>query len=338
MKRFAVLLLAVCACETVEHPQPTTAWSLGPAMPRPAVEAGVTIHGQRVVVAGGFDTGAAGGFDVTAEVDAFDISDKKWVRLPDAPVRWSHINLAAIADTVYLLGGLEGAPGAYVAHGESWRLDPGLDEWIPIQMVDTVDARGAAGVIATPGHLFLLGGASATGSVASCLQYDIATNRWSHLPDLPIAVAHPAVMQTSDGRLIVAGGLTGGVNDPATSPATDAVWSLQYADAGTGATWLPRTAVLSPDDPTPRGGCAYGTLLGTLVCAGGGGGADAHTATASYDPFLDQWTAREPMPEGRTGTTGAATSGRLFIPGGSASATLEPLDTLLIYTPLDTAP
>lgn len=338
MTRLAVLLLAVCACETVELPQPTTAWRLGPTMPRPAAEAGVTIHGQRVVVAGGFDTGAAGGFDVTAEVDAFDLGDNKWLRLPDAPVRWSHINLAAIADTVYLLGGLEGAPGAYVAHGDSWRLDPSTNKWIPIASMGDANARGAAGVIATPGHIFLLGGASATASLASCLSYEIATNHWTALPDLPDAVAHPAVMQTSDGRLIVAGGLTGGVADPATSPATGDVWSLQYADAGTGATWQPRTAVLSPDDPAPRAGCAYGTLLGTLVCAGGFGGAEAHTATATYDPFLDQWTAREPMPEGRTGSTGATTSGRLFIPGGSASAALEPLDTLLIYTPLDTAP
>ena len=303
-------------------------------MPRPAVEAGVTIFGQRVIVAGGFDSTT----DVTAEVDAFDIGDDKWVRLPDAPVRWSHINLAAIADTVYLLGGLEGAPGAYIAHGQSWRLDPGNDQWTPIQMISDADARGAAGVISSPGHIFLLGGATAAGSVASCLQYDVATNAWTHLPDLPVAVDHPAVMQTTDGRLIVAGGLTGGLADPATSPATSDVWSLQYANAGTGATWQPRASLLSLNDPAPRGGCAFGLVLGSLVCAGGGGGANAHTATSSYDPYLDQWTANTQMPEGRTGTTGAATTARLFIPGGSASAALEPLDTLLIYTPLNLAP
>jgi N-acetylneuraminic acid mutarotase len=330
VKRALVFLLAVCACGRADPTVPTTAWSDGPPMPRPAFEAGVTIFGQRVIVAGGFDSPT----DVTAEVDAFDIGDDKWVRLPDAPVRWSHINLAAIADTVYLLGGLEGAPGAYIAHGQSWRLDPGNDQWTPIQMISDADARGAAGVISSPGHIFLLGGATASGSVASCLQYDIATNAWTHLPDLPAAVAHPAVMQTTDGRLIVAGGLTGGL-DPA-SPATSDVWSLQYADAGTGATWQPRAPL---SDPDPRGGCAYGVVLGSLVCAGGGGGGTAaDTATSSYDPNLDRWTVNTEMPEGRTGTTGAATTARLFIPGGSASAALEPLDSLLIFTPLNLAP
>jgi hypothetical protein len=59
---------------------------------------------------------------------------------------------------------------------------------------------------------------------------------------------------------------------------------------------------------------------------------------ASYDPYLDVWTAGEAMPVERTGTQGAAAGGRLFVPGGAASAALEPTDTLYIYAPLDVAP
>lgn len=321
----------------MEHRPPASAWSFGPALPRLAAAAGETIFGQRVVVAGGFVTGADGGFATTAEVDVYDLSDDKWRRLPDAPAAWSFVNVGAIADTLYIVGGLEGAPGAYVAHGEAYRLDAATNRWLGIHPLDAADARGASGVLATPGHLFVLGGASATGSVASCLRYDIATDRWTHIPDLPEPLAYPAVMQTSDGRLIVAGGLTGGVADPAASPVSDRVYSLQIADANDGATWQVRAPVLSPDDPAPRAGCAFGTLLGTLICAGGAGGAQAHTAAASYDPSLNRWTAREPMPFARAAAPGAATGGRLFIPGGSLSAGLDPTNSFLIYTPLDTA-
>jgi hypothetical protein len=82
-------------------------------------------------------------------------------------------------------------------------------------------------------------------------------------------------------------------------------------------------------------------VLGELVCAGGQAGAapggTVESAVEGYDPYLDVWTVHEPMPVPRTGTAGIAVGGRLFVPGGAATAALEPTDTLYVYTPLDTA-
>jgi hypothetical protein len=94
----------------------------------------------------------------------------------------------------------------------------------------------------------------------------------------------------------------------------------------------------APGDPELRGGCAYGVVLGQLVCAGGEGGPGAHREVESYDPFLDVWQRDlEPMPVARTGTPGAAIGGRLFVPGGAATPAGDPSDTLYVYTPLATA-
>jgi len=200
--------LSACASEPGRPDAAVSAWSLGPTMPRKALEPGVAALGQQVVVAGGFDTSLRDGLDITARVDAFDTTDGTWGALPDAPVRWTHLNLASVGGTLYLLGGLDGVQ--YAARSEAFALDPLGHGWQPIMAMDPADARGAAGVVTAPGRIYLLGGASSTAALATCLEYDIAADRWTHLPELPAPRSHPAAMRMTDGTLIVAGGLASG--------------------------------------------------------------------------------------------------------------------------------
>jgi len=300
-------------------------------MPRRALEPGVAALGQQVVVAGGFDTSVREGLDITGRVDAFDTTDGTWGTLPDAPVRWTHPNLAAVGGTLYLLGGLEGVQ--YAARGEAFALDSLDHVWRPIAPMDPADARGASGVVTAPGRVYLLGGASSTAALATCLEYDITADRWTRLPDLPAPRSHPAAMRRADGTLIVAGDLASlDASDP-----RGEVWALPPPGAAS-RVWQPRAAMHQPADPDTRGGCAYGVVLGELVCAGGEGGQAARRVVESYDPYTDVWTAREAMPVERAGTQGAVVGGRLFVPGGSGTLAFEPTDTLYIYEPLDTAP
>ena len=298
-------------------------------MPRRALEPGVAALGQQLVVAGGLDTGAAEGLDITARVDAFDTADRVWRTLPDAPVRWTEMNLAVVGGTLYIAGGLEG-PGR-AARGDAFALDPLDPTWRPITPIDPGDARGASGVVTAPGRIYLLGGASSTAALATCLEYDIVSGQWTHLPDLPAPRARPAAMRWLDGMLIVVGGFE---SADALQP-RDEVWALPPPGA-TLRSWQPRTAM--PADRGTRGGCAYGVVLGELVCAGGEGSEAARDAVESYDPYADVWTVREAMPIERAGVQGAAVGGRLFVPGGATTLTPEPTDTLYIYAPLDTAP
>ena len=321
---------AACSSTVARPDAPASAWSLGPTMPRRALEPAVAVLGQQVVVAGGFDTSVSEGLDITARVDTFDVISGTWGALPPAPVQWTHGNLAAVGATLYLAGGLEGMP--YVARSEAFALDAVSQRWQPIAAMDPADARGGSGVVTAPGRIYLLGGASSTAALATCLEYDIAANRWTHLPDLPAPRAHPAAMRMSDGTLIVAGGLE---SVDASQPRGE-VWALPPPGAATRA-WQPRTAMHLPADPDLRGGCAYGFLLGELICAGGQAGQAAQKAVESYDPYTDTWTVREPMPIERAGTQGTGIGGRLFVPGGAATLALDPTDTLYIYAPLDTA-
>ena len=320
--------LAACARLPAQPDAPTSAWRLGPTMPRRALEPGIAALGQQVVVAGGFDTSLAEGLDITARIEIYDTTSSTWGTLPDAPVKWTHMNLAVVGDRLYIAGGLEGAQG--VAHGEGFVLDPIGNVWQPITPMDPADARGASGVVTAPGRIYLLGGASTTAAVATCLEYDTIAGTWNHLPDLPAPRSHPAAMRMLDGTLIVAGGLA---SLDASAPQGE-VWALPPPGVAS-RTWQPRAAMQLPTDPALRSGCAYGVVLGGLVCAGGEGGQAASPIVESYDPYLDMWTPEESMPVARAGVQGAALGGRLFVPGGAATPTLDPTDTLYIYTPLD---
>ncbi|MEO7733825.1 MAG: kelch repeat-containing protein [Kofleriaceae bacterium] len=324
----SLALVGLGACDSSTHrpDAPSSAWSVT-TMPRKALEPGVAALGQQVVVLGGFDTGARDGLDITARTDVFDVAEGTWSQLPDAPVRWTHINLAVVGTTLYLVGGLEGSQ--FVARGESFALDPIARSWGTRAAMPPGDERGAAGVVTAAGRIYLLGGASTTDALATCLEYDIVADTWSALPDLPAPRSHPAAMRMTDGTLIVAGGL----ETLDSSRPRGEVWALSPPGAAN-RVWQARTPV--PSDL--RGGCAYGVVLGELVCAGGESGIDARNVVQSYDPYLDQWTPREAMPADRAGTQGASVGARLFIPGGAQRLVFEPTDTLYIYTPLDTAP
>ena len=316
---FALLVLAGCPDSTPPGDGPAAPWTIGPELPGRRLEPGVTAFGTRMVVAGGFATGLTEGISITHEVLVFDTFDGTWTQLPDAPADLTHINLGASGSTLFLLGGLEGT--SFTARGEAWKLEDGADAWEPIAPLPV--PRGAAGVVSSPPHVFLLGGASTTAALASCLDYNLLTGEWTALPDLPTARSHPAAMRMEDGTLVVAGGLA---TLDATAPLSD-VWVLPL-----GATaWEQRRSM-----PTARGGCAYGAIYGNLICAGGESGRIALANVEGYDPVNDVWTLYPDLPEPRAGTQAAAIGQLLYVPGGARELVFEPLSSLFVFSLLDT--
>ncbi len=301
------------------RPEP---WTEGTELPGPRLEAGVAALGQRLVVVGGFDQNVAQGLRITMDVTMFDPVMRTWSALHPAPVAWTHANLAGSSATIYMLGGHE--TQQFTAKGEAYALDVDTPtpQWRQLRSLPAGQERGASGIISAPPHIYLIGGASTTAALATCLDYDFSTDTWSMLPDLPAPRSHPAVMRMSDGTLIAAGGLA----TLDASSATAEVWALPPGASA----WQPRAPM-----PAPRAGCAHGTVLGQLVCAGGERGMAALTTTESYDPVGDTWTALPSMPEARAGTRGAVIANRLYIPGGSASLRFEPTNQLYVFSLLD---
>lgn len=323
----ALTLVFTGALAACSDPGPTgladSPWSTGPELPTPRLESGITALGQRIIVLGGFDQSAAQGLRITTEAVSLDLQTEKWSQLPDAPVAWTHSNVSGASSTLYLLGGLDTT--SFVARGESFALD--LDrpapQWRPIAPMPAGMERGAAAVVSMPPHIYLLGGASTSDALATCLDYDFSSDSWSMLPDLPMPRSHAAAMRRDDGTLIIAGGLS---SLDASRPLGDA-WALPLNATA----WVPIAPMRRA-----RGGCAYGTLFDHLICAGGEAGTGAVETVETYDPNKDTWTTQEDMPEPRAGTRGAVVGGRLYVPGGASALQFEPTTSLYVFTFLDT--
>lgn len=374
-RRAVVLVLAACSSAPAKPDAPTSAWSKGPPLPLPRIEAGVAAMGQMLIVVGGFDTGQSAGLDVTKQVDWLDTSmcpgtasQCAWNmagQLPDAPVARHHAQVAAIGTTLYLLGGLDGTPDAqnnYPARGDTYRLDT-LDlatGWEPLASMPAGLERGSAAVVVVPPRIDPFGGANATSALATNIYYDTSSDRWCPnpadpmhdacptgptVPDLPAPRSHPAAMRRVDGTFVVVGGLSGLTSDTDVADAHQLVAGATAWDVDGQNHPVAFTAM-----PQARGGCAYGVIQGQLVCAGGEAGTSALKVVESYDALVDPpptgqpspWTEDEMMPESTAGTQGAAIGVRLFVPGGSRTVpsltlSFEPTDTLYIFAPLDTA-
>jgi N-acetylneuraminic acid mutarotase len=322
---------------------------MGPVIPVPRLESGVTALGQSVVVVGGFDTDQQAGLDVTTRVDVFDTFTQTWSQLPDAPVARHHVQVAAIGTTLYLLGGLDGAADAmndFPARGDSYSIDIGdtTPAWKQLASMPAGYERGSAAVVIAPPRVYLFGGASTTDGIASNIFYDTTTDTWcrlgqpvdplnvctpqTQLPDLPAKRSHPAAMRRVDGTFVVVGGLSGLGADTAQSD----VYLLATDQQMSTGTWTSGLAM-----PVQRGGCAYGFILGKLICAGGEAASSALSYTQGYDPIEDMWTTYPMMPLSTAGALGAVVGERLYIPGGARQLIFEPTDTLLIFSPLDTS-
>ena len=325
----AALSSAGCGSDSIGPPDaPASPWSTTTPLPEPRLESGVAANGTQVVVIGGYSSSLEQGLAVSRQVLVLDTFAETWTPVtPEAPVAWTHASVATAAGSIFLLGGLD---QQLAAHGDAYVLDLGARVWEAMTPMPAGEERGAAAVVVYPPFVYLFGGSATVGALATNLAIDTSSSGptrrgvWSALPPLPAPRSHAAAMRMANGTFIVTGGFDG-----QGKPLAD---TLELAPNATA--W---TATRKPM-PTARGGCAYGVVLGELVCAGGETEAAALSVVEGYDPIRDVWMTYPPLPVPRAGIHGAVVGQRLFIPGGSESLRFEPTPDVFVFSPLDTLP
>ena len=274
-------------------------WTTLPAMPGGArQETGVVSVGGEVWVLGGID--AAGG--TVARVEIYDPRKGEWRRGPELPMPVHHANVAALDGTVYVAGFLTGR--SFAADGTVFALRPS-GTWERRRSMPEGTHRGASGVTVADGKLYVAGGFRGS-AVDDFSAYDPVVDRWSRLPDLPVATDH-LVAGTIDGIVYAAGGRGGDIR--LHRPRVDAY------DPAT-MRWSTRAPM-----PTSRAGAAGAVLDGRLYVFGGEGNRAEATGvfpeTESYDPDEDRWSTHAPMRVPRHGTGAAAVGPTIYVPGGA---------------------
>jgi N-acetylneuraminic acid mutarotase len=214
---------------------------------------------------------------------------------------------AALVVTVSACGGGGSGPTATLPPTQTptptpTATQPDLGTWTPLTSMND-PARQEHGVALLDGRIYVAGGHPGDESTLKTAEvYDIATDRWSRLPDLPIGLSHCA-MVAARGKLYLFGGQSPEVEAPGVSDRT------YEFDPATQA-WRERAPM-----PTARSAAAAG-LIGDKIYVVGGSPPAASARLEAYSPSTDTWEALPSMPTRRNHLTAVATAGLLYVAGG----------------------
>ncbi|MFI8962634.1 Kelch repeat-containing protein [Streptomyces sp. NPDC053493] len=285
---------------------PPGRWTTAGPLPFPMV----ILHGQqegpvllpdgRVLFAGGADASLRA-LDGAA---LFRPADGRWtVTGPFHHARRMH-TLTPLADgRVLAAGGING-PQAYpqqaLATAEVY--DPATGTWSPTGALG--EPRHSHTATRLPdGRVLVAGGerprdARTQRTLATAELYDPATGTWTPARDMGDARWHHTAVALTDGRVLVAGGLT--------STGRSRVRALGLCEI-----YDPATGAWTPTGALHDARCAHQSVLladGTVLTTGGSGprgGDDARHDTTSmagverYDPAAEEWRREPPLPWGR---------------------------------------
>jgi N-acetylneuraminic acid mutarotase len=274
-----------------------------------------------------------------------------WTAATPMPLARSELNAAVANDRLYVAGGIAqfGATPAFQVY------DPADDSWRSLAPMP--EPRHHFGMAALDGRIYVSGGYrdlpfGADTARAEVWAYDVETDRWSEMADLPAPRAAHAMVAMHGGLFVV-----GGVGpEPATVFTYDFEverWSNLATPLPTlrehltavardgriyviGGRWsgqgnLAAVEIFDPaagtwsagaDMSTRRGGLTASVLGGRIHVTGGEDldTGDTYAAHEVYDPAADRWATEAPMPTARHGLASGVIGGRWYVVGGGEQA------------------
>ncbi len=186
--RLALLLMSA----QIAIGQLTGVWEQRSRYPLPATEvSGAAINGFVYVVCSLTAQGS------TNRLFRYDPRTNSWTELASLPVQGGadHCNVAAAGGKLYVLGAIR--VGSCFIDGDTWEYDPAWDHWEIVGRMST--PRGASGVAAIGGNIYVAGGLATAGSVSDFEVFDTERGQLTRLPSMPTARDH-LTAQAINGR------------------------------------------------------------------------------------------------------------------------------------------
>jgi N-acetylneuraminic acid mutarotase len=270
----------------------------------------------RVLLAGGFSTTAySTGPTNTAEIYYPDTK----MFLPTSVMPSSHSQHTAITlpdGNVFVAGGYSGVTTVSGA-AEIYYSTSG--QWTPVASMPALQERAIqASVQLKDGRIALFGGTNQTGNLSSVIAWDPASNAWSSLASMPLALQGHTATLLFDGTVLVAGGddgfgetYTSMIYDPVGDTWHDTSSTLNDARLGHSATLLPNGDVMI------SGGVQQQTAISTAAST-------ALRTVEYYHPDAEYWFS--PSQNYLSGgarafhTVTLAPNGQLYFLGGADGA------------------
>lgn len=183
------------------HDPAVGGWTRRAPMPTARSGGGKAVIDGKIYVAGGRPPGGSA-FEV------YDPATDRWEKLPDLPTQRNHLAMVAIGGKIYVAGGRTG-PGAMAERVDVLEIyDPATRRWSTGAKMPA--PRGGITGAAHAGCLFVFGGegerSHVLGLTPSSYGYDPRSDRWTQLPDLPIAMHGLKGSAVIGGRIFLPGG------------------------------------------------------------------------------------------------------------------------------------
>lgn len=173
----------VFVADTWVHDPAVGGWARRAPMPTARSGGGKAVIDGKIYVAGGRPPGGSA-FEV------YDPATDRWEKLPDLPTQRNHLAMVALNGKIYVAGGRTG-PGAMAERVDTLEIyDPKTRRWTKGASLPA--PRGGITGAAYAGCMFVFGGEGerthVLGLTPNTYGYDPRADRWTKLPDLPIAV------------------------------------------------------------------------------------------------------------------------------------------------------
>ena len=183
------------------HDPAVGGWAKRASMPTPRGGGGSAVIDGKIYVAGGRPPGGSA-FEV------YDPATDKWEKLPDLPSQRNHLAMVAINGKIYVAGGRTG-PGATAPRLDVLEIyDPKTKTWTKGAPLPA--KRGGITGAVTAGCMFVFGGEGepthVLGLTPNTYAYDPRSDKWTTLPNLPIAVHGLKGTAVIEGRIFLPGG------------------------------------------------------------------------------------------------------------------------------------
>jgi N-acetylneuraminic acid mutarotase len=209
-------------------------------------------------------------------------------------------------------------------------VDAAENSWVTKKPMLT--ARGGLRVAVVNGKIYAIGGFDGVTQLAVNEEYNPVTDTWTTKAAMPTARSGFAIA-VYQNKIYCIGGTTGDSGN-SVSGFTGAT---EVYDPATD-TWETKKPM-----PTPRADMCANIVKGKIYCIGGKKywGVDPFyqelNTTEVYDPILDYWATRSPMPIPVLGAASAVLNGKIYVVGGSrhfqAGWDLSTVNSNQVYDP-----
>lgn len=241
-----------------------------------------------------------------------------WTKAAQPTVARQELYPEVLNGKIYVAGGVLSQNPGFTDHFESY--DPVNDAWTQLRSLP--EARHHIMLSAVRGLLYGIGGF--TGGFPdwraqpTMFIYAPASNTWTGGIDLPAARAE-AISAVVDDKIYLIGGRVRATDDARLfNDHIDSVRNEVFDPT------IDRWATLA-DAPTARNSAASAVIDGKIYVVGGRNfvkNADGTTQQVNvpnlevYDPKIDRWETRSPMPQAQGGLAATSLNGKLYVFGG----------------------